>query len=724
MHRKFPILTTISLLAWAFPLAAQSVTPRTLLTGRIDETKLHALAGNTRPEATATNDRGLVAGNLPMDHLMLQLQRSPEQQAALNQLLDNQQNPKSADYHRWLSAAEFGRAYGVAPQDLSTITSWLQSHGLTVNSVYPNGLIIDFSATAGQIREAFHTEIHALDVNGVAHIANVSDPQIPEALAPVVVGITSLHDFRPHTMARKKADYTFTASGSTYQAVTPGDLATIYNLTPLFANGTTGAGQTIALIEDADLYSTQDWSTFRSTFGLSKYTAGSLTTVHPAGSSKANNCATPGLAGGDDGEAALDAEWASAAAPDAAIQLVSCAGTRTTFGGMIAITNLINGANPPSILSLSYGECESENGAASNTAFNLAFQQAAAEGISVFVAAGDEGAASCDAGATSATHGIGVSGFASTPYNVAVGGTDFGDTAAGTASSYWSSTNSSTYTSVLSYVPEIPWNDSCASELLAQSFGFSTTYGTSGFCGNAKGKNYLNVVASSGGPSNCATGTPTSTGLANGTCKGYAKPSWQTGAGVPADGVRDIPDVSIFAADGVWGHYLVFCWSDVRNGGAPCTGPPSTWAGGGGTSFATPIMAGIQALVNQKAGGPQGNPNPVYYQLAATGSCNSSNGDSAVSPCIFHTVTKGDIDVNCGGTTDCFGAATTTSSRGGRLGGGGFGGGGNSSSGNGALSVSSSSYNPAYGSDASWSFAAGNGSVNVFNLVNAWGSAK
>jgi subtilase family serine protease len=209
--------------------------------------------------------------------------------------------------------------------------------------------------------------------------------------------------------------------------------------------------------------------------------------------------------------------------------------------------------------------------------------------------------------------------------------------------------------------------------------------------------------------------------LTNGTCRGYAKPSWQTGAGVPADGVRDIPDVSLFAADGVWGHYLVFCWSDVRNGGAPCTGAPSTWAGGGGTSFATPIMAGIQALVNQKAGGPQGNPNPVYYQLAATGSCNSSNGDSAVSPCIFHTVTKGDIDVNCGGTTDCFGAATATSAHGG----GHFGGGGGSSSGgNGALSVSSSSYTPAFGTDAGWSFAAGNGSVNAFNLVNAWGSVK
>jgi subtilase family serine protease len=181
--------------------------------------------------------------------------------------------------------------------------------------------------------------------------------------------------------------------------------------------------------------------------------------------------------------------------------------------------------------------------------------------------------------------------------------------------------------------------------------------------------------------------------LADGGCKGNAKPSWQTGT--PGDGVRDLPDVSMFAADGVWGHYLVFCWSDTRNGGAPCTGAPSNWAGGGGTSFASPMMAGIQALVNQNAGGAQGNPNYVYYQLAASDSCNSSNGDSSTSACIFHNVTRGDIDVNCGGSTDCYGATTAVSSGGRR---GGFGGGGGSSSnGNGALSVSTQSFSPAYG---------------------------
>ena len=651
------------------------------------------------------------------------MQRSPEQQAALDQFTENLHNPKSPDFHHWLTAAEFGQRYGLAPQDLSTITGWLQ-YGFTVNSVYTNGLLMDFSGTAGQIRQAFHTEIHSLNVNGVPHIANMSDPEIPEALAPAIAGVVSMHDFRPHALLSKQVkqrpEYTFTSGGYVYEAVTPRRSCHHLQSDAAVRQREHRSGADHRPIEDADLYTSQDWNTFRSTFGLTQYTSGSLTTVHPAGSSSANNCADPGLGGGDDGEATLDAEWASAAAPDASIQLVSCASSRTTFGGMIAITNLINSANPPMIMSISYGQCEAENGASANSAFSLAFQQAVAEGISVFVAAGDEGAASCDAGNTSATHGTGVSGFASTPYNVAVGGTDFGDSASGTNTNYWNSSNGANYTSALSYIPEIPWNDSCASSLLSNYFGFSTTYGSSGFCGSTNGVHYYqNVVAGSGGPSNCATGTSSAFGVSNGTCKGNTKPSWQTGT--PGDGVRDLPDVSMFAADGVWGHYLVFCWSDTRNGGAPCTGAPSGWAGGGGTSFSTPIMAGIQALVNQNAGGAQGNPNYVYYQLAASDSCNSSNGDSSVSSCIFHNVTRGDIDVNCGGSTDCYGASTPAFGGGRR---GGFGGGGSSSNGNGALSVSSQSFSPAFGAAGGWSFATGNGSVNAANLVRAWSSVQ
>ncbi len=704
-------------LAVVFPISLAAQTARgPRIASRIDETALRTLRGNTRPEANSRNDRGAVADDLLMDHMLLQLERTSEQEEEVRGLIDDLHNPSSPKFHKWLTASEFGRSYAPAPEDVEKITAWLESHGFTVNVLYTSGMVIDFSGTAAQVRETFHTPVHYFEVNGKQHIANVSDPRIPEALAGVVTGVVSMHDFRPHAMKVAHHNFTFTSSGAVYQALVPADLATIYDLNRLFASGITGKGQTVAVIEDTNLYSTADWTTFRSTFGLASHAFGSLVTVHPAPVSGRNNCANPGVpAGGDDGEAILDAEWASAAAPDATIALESCADTRSTFGGLIAIQNLINGSNPPSIMSISYGECEAENGATSNKAFSAAYQQAVAEGVSVFVSAGDEGAASCDANLTSATHGIGVSAFASTAYNVAVGGTDFADSYLGTNNSYWNPTNTPTYGSALSYIPETPWNDSCAGGLLSSYLGFGVTYGTGGLCDTsaASEEGLQTVTAGSGGPSGCATGSPSTFGVVSGTCAGYAKPSWQTGvAGIPNDHVRDIPDVSLFAANGLWGHYYVFCWSDTANGGAPCVGNPSGWAGAGGTSFSSPILAGIQALVNQHQGGAQGNPNYVYYKLAASeysasglNACNSSNGSA--SSCIFHDVTLGDIDVDCASSFNCFGYTASTRRH-------------SMGAPDGALSVSSTSFLPAYDVTTGWDFATGIGTVDAFNLVMNW----
>ena len=435
---------------------------RALIAGQIDPTKRQRLVGNTRPEANAANDAGAAPADLLMDHMLLQLKRAPEQEQALQTRIDDLHNSASPSFHQWMTPAEFAQAYSPAQSDVDTVTGWLASQGFTVNGVYPNQMVIDFSGTAAQIATAFHTEMHYLKVGGRRHIANMSDPQIPAALATAVAGVVSMHDFKPHAMRRDHPSFTFSDRIGTERAVTPGDLATIYNLNPLFAAGITGKGQTIAVVEDADVYNSTDWDTFRSTFGLSQYNSGSLVTLHPTAPGIGANCGAPGTRKGDDGEATLDAEWATAAAPDATVEVAGCANTRTTFGGLIALQNLVNGANPPSIISISYGECEALNGEAANTAFRLAYQQAVAEGISVFVSSGDEGAAACDAGSTGATHGIAVSGFASTPYNVAVGGTDFGDSFAKNASTYWNATNTDTYASALSYIPEIPWNDSCA----------------------------------------------------------------------------------------------------------------------------------------------------------------------------------------------------------------------------------------------------------------------
>jgi subtilase family serine protease len=529
----------------------------------------------------------------------------------------------------------------------------------------------------------------------------VSDPKIPEALSPAIAGIVSLNDFRPPSMKMARAHYTVDT-----QAIVPEDLATIYDLKPAFAAGYTGQGQTIAVLEDSDLYNTADWSTFRKVLGLSTYTAGSLSTINPAPTNGTSNCSDPGIAEAED-EATLDAEWASAAAPDAAIVVATCADTTTTGGFLIAAQNLINAKVPPPIVSLSYGFCEAETGVAMNAAYNSAYQQAVAEGVSVFVAAGDGGAAACDRNFDAATHGIGISSSSSTPYNVAVGGTDFADSSQGTNNTYWGTTNSSNYGSALSYIPEIPWNDSCAGSVLAIFLHYSVGYGSSGFCGSTRATTdqLFLVVAGSGGPSGCASGVPSANLTVSGTCKGYAKPSWQTGVpGIPSDGVRDVPDVSLFASNGFWGHYYVYCFSDLANGGASCAGSPAGWAGAGGTSFSSPILAGIQALVNQKMGGAQGNPNPVYYKLAA--------GSAASS--VFHSITTGDIAVNCAGSINCFGSD--------------FVGRGRDTPeefpGNGALSTTSATYTPAFAAASGWSFATGLGSVDAYNLIMNWSKGQ
>jgi len=713
-------LTALASFLVAAPARAQftsDVQPRITFIQERQEGQQAALRGNVRPEARPENDRGLVPENLPMEHMLLQLRRPPAQERALQQFIEELHTKKSPNFHRWINARKFGERFGLPTQELDVITRWLESHSFRVNVVYPSRMVIDFSGTAGQVRRTFATEIHYLDVKGEKHFANMSNPRIPVALAPAVVGIVSLHDFRPapmHKMHKAWPQFTDSAGNN---LVAPEDLATIYNMNPVFSAGTSGQGQTIVVIENTDVFSTADWDTFRSTFGLSGYTSGSFTTVFPPPPTGPNNCSDPGIIPNNDAEAILDAEWASAAAPSAAIQMATCADAGPTFGGLIALQNLINASpNPPAIMSISYGQCETVNGAAANAAYSSAYQQAVAEGVSVFVAAGDSGGSGCDNGSAGATHGIAVNAFASTPYNVAVGGTDFSDSYSGTNSIYWNQTNTPNFGSAISYVPEIPWNDSCAGVLLSNFLGFGPTYGSGSLCNDQTiGQAFQITVGGGGGPSACATGTPSVPGVVGGTCAGWPKPSWQSVFGNPSDGVRDTPDVSLFAADGLWGHFYIFCWSDTANGGKACTGDPQNWSGAGGTSFASPIMAGIQALVNQKNGPRQGNPNPVYYQLAAAeygsagnSSCNSSNGNAVSITCIFYDVTLGDMDMNClyFDSTNLFNCYDP---------------GGTFANGEvGVLSTDNNSYQPAFTATTGWDFATGIGTVNVANLVNNW----
>ena len=671
------------------------------ITEPINESKLMTLGRNTIPLANAKNDRGRVSDGWYADHMILVLQRSPEKEQELVKYIDTLNDRKSPNFHKWLNAQQFGEQYGVSEGDIDTITTWLQSHSFRINQVYASRMMIDFSGTAGSIREAFHTEIHQLEVNGQMHVSNMSNPQIPAALAPAISGIFSLNDFRPEPMYRSAKDYTFagctvttdapTEPGQCY-AITPYDNAAIYDLYPLWNNGISGQGQTIALVEDTDTYGATnyatDWNTYRSTFGLaSAFPAGNYIQAHPGG------CTDPGT-NGDDGEAAIDVEVASAIAPSATIELISCPSGGFTFGGVLALSNLVNGAGPyPGVVSMSYGLCEAGTGNGATAYFYNTFQQAAAQGISAFVSSGDEGPSECSSlfGEDYTVTSLSITGWGESPFNVSVGGTDFEDTfnskIANTSeggstiplTTYWNaSLNGTNYGNALSYIPEIPWNDACASVLISDVANATyTTYGSTGTCNKSPyntSASYLSPGAGAGGASNCATGnggaSTTSAAVSDTYCQGYAKPSYQSGAaltggqavyGQPSDGVRDIPDVAMFAANGVWGHFETVCWSDptqTSGGATSCGGAPSTWAGFGGTSVASPTMAAIQALVNQKTGETWGNPNPVYYQIAqneygtvggsfAGSSCNSSGHGGPASTCVFNDITQGDIVLAC-----------------------------------------------------------------------------
>ena len=725
-------LVLLGLLLLAGIRAAVAEPPAALIRSPVDESARVTLGGNTPPSATiGARDQGAVDDALPFEHLLLMLKRDAATEGALQARILALHTPGSSEFHHWLTAEQVGAQFGANPQDVAVLQQWLTSHGFAVNRLYKSGLVLDFSGTAAQIRETFHTEIHRLQMaNGEKHLANVSDPQVPAALAAAVVGV-HLHDFfaRPrhsamhpmhydHAAQRWNPQFTLPFQGSDLFVVAPYDFATIYNLLPLWRAGITGKGITIATVEDSNLKHPGDWSTFRKTFGLEDFKQATFEQVYPA-------CPNPGQ-NGDEIEAALDVEWASAAAPDAHIVLSACGNTAVTSGLDLAILNLLE-TSPPDIISDSYGLCETITGQAEVALENFEAELASLEGVTFFIAQGDTGADECAPVESTnySTLGINSGDNTASAFAVDVGGTDFmaqfnADTGGLPISTYWSAQNNpKTLASALSYIPEIPWNDGCTSQLIYSdptiATGFGQSFGAKGFCNSENGQqNFLIDVGGSGGPSTCFTGTPSIPGVVSGTCTGNPKPFYQyLVPGMPMDGLRDQPDVSLFAGNGVWGSFLVECLSDKQQGGTACT--PSNDAillGGGGTSFASPAMAGILALIEQFHG-RQGDANFVLYALAAqqflspqASGCNASRSDGQLpaSNCVFNDITRGDMDIPCGQNSDgnfydCHGASASLI---------------------GELSTSDSQNEPAYRAGRGYDLATGLGSVNATNLFNVW----
>jgi len=623
-------------------LAAQLPPATPLVHGPVNDAVRITLTRDLPGALARSTDEGALRDNVALPSIRLALMRPPDRQAALDQLTHDQHVRGAAAFRRWLKPADL-RAYGPAQADIDKVVAWLTARGLTVNSVSPSGMSIDFGGTAGRVAAAFHTSLHNVLRGGEAHVSNVTAPTIPAALAPVVTGVTLANFFPEPAMRRVTPGLTVHAGSETFYAVAPPDFATIYNVNPLrgshnfYGQPITGTGVTLAMVEQTQILST-DWTTFRSAFGLSGYT-GTLTQVNP-------DCTSPGTTG-DESEAALDTEWSAAVAPDASIIEASCGGKPPyEFGVLTTLGNLVEKGTPATIFSISYEGDETADGYAFEAVWTNLLEEGAAEGKSIFVASGDNGT-SADRNSIDGD-GLFVNGFADSAYNVSVGGTDFYDTALGQNAAYWRQNDNKIGGSALSYVPEIPWDNSCASPII---FKYDGGTGAIPFCNSGSNAPLQNGVGASGSQSVY-----------------YRKPDWQlTGVlGMPDDGVRDQPDVSLFAANGIWNHFLVFCMSDPHEGGSPCDYKNINDIFGnaaGGTSFASPAFAGIQALVQETFGNTLlGNPAPEYYQIAKAqfatplglSKCDALLGNKISPACVFYHVTAGSNAEPCyKGTPNC-----------------------------------------------------------------------
>ncbi len=775
----FSVVLTLGLLT-SLTAFAQTVTLSAPVSrvnaSAIDNSNRVTLKGHVRPFIAQATDQGKVADGQKVGPIMLLLARTPEQQAALDATVDNLHNRNSSQYHQWLTPQQIGAKFQPTDDDVLAVKNWLISQGFNVLDVSPAKTFISFTGTVGQLRSAFNTDIHHVTVNGEKHMAAVSEPQIPAALAPVIAGLNKLDDFtaKPHVIQGglfrkdRATGKSFPVTGTTTSPranfdsgtgdyeVGPQDFYTIYNENPLLSSGITGAGQTIAVIEEVQV-APADVNTFRALFGLPTYPATPNATAggvnYYIGSSSGLNgytsCYAPvtqsaGKTSGEESEADIDLQWAGTAAPNAIIDFVACGGTATSGDGTTLgslgidhsaqyIANYLYGTVVAA--SMSYGECEGDMTATNMAYYNGQWEQFAAEGITAVISSGDGGAEQCYQNSTHATTlAPSINGFGDSAYNVSAGGTDFGDVyvsdnyTTSPVATWWNSTNGTGLGSAVTYVPETTWGGYCSNQLFvsyeqkAGSTTFGTTYNPEGFCTKSTGslKSYLEVVGGAGGISTYNT-----------------IPSFQSVYGVGLNSVsttyRNIPDVSFFASNGWWGHFLPYCESDAY----ACTVAEYDTGvmGAGGTSFVAPQLAGFFALVNQKTGERQGQADYTLYNLAAQqygtpGSpsanltaCSGSNvatGTAPPSSCFFYdisndmaslqggTITPGIYQPCTKGDIDCYTPSTGTYTYGVNV----------------VPGTTVTAGILGYTASPGYDDATGLGSININQTVNNWNSAS
>lgn len=569
------------------------------ITQAISSTSTVSLPGSANPRARAQFDAGRVDPATPLSGITLYFKLSDAQQQALNTLVQAQQTPGSPSYHKWYSPAQYAAQFGLTAADIAKVQSWLEQQGFKVTGVATSRTFIRFSGTAAQVESAFGTQLHHYNVQGQMHMANSTPLSIPAALSGVVLSVRNLSDFRPRplhrirTQAALRPQYT---DGSGDHFLAPDDFATIYDVQALYNAGYTGSGVTLGIVGQSAIESS-DIENFQSASGLPQK-APTMTLVPTTGSSVVDDSE------GDEDESDIDVEWSGAVARGATIDFIYV-GDNTNFSVIDALIYAIDNNLAP-VLSISYGACEPELTAGDVAAEQSAYQQANVQGQTIVAATGDNGATGCDSASNpdtiengdQATQGLGVSFPSSSPFVTAIGGTEFsGDV--NSPSTYWNSSNTSGGGSAIQYIPEETWNDTSTANGLDAGGG---------------GKSIL-----------------------------FGKPSWQTGSGVPNDGARDLPDLSLNASPQHDGYLMCASGEDSTSCSNGFADSKDDLDIAGGTSFGAPTFAGIVAILNQKlAANGLGNVNPEIYALAAS------------TASVFHDVTTGNNESPCViGSTDC-----------------------------------------------------------------------
>jgi len=702
--------------------------------GSMDSGRTRVLPRSLHPKAKPEYDQGAVQPETNFGYVTLMTSPSPSQQQALDQLMAEQQDQSSSNYHKWLTPEEYGAQFGLSQNDINKITSWLKAQGFTVVSVAAGRNSIVFSGTATQIEAAFQTQIHRYKIGKEEHFANSTAVKIPAAWSGVVTSIRGLNSFHMKPASIKKQLHSqYYSSFLQSQFLAPGDIATIYDIDALYNNSPThidGTGQKLAIIGQTDVY-IADINDFRSGFGLTPIpTSGNNScSINSNGAvvscNNANNLGYVLVGGSDPGkpnvcgdlpEADLDLEWSGAVARNAQIIYVNapatfdsnCNYSPGSLSVEYALSSAINSAVAP-VISMSYGSCELN---ANDDEGEL--QQANIEGITVLNSSGDTASAGCDNFTDSdnnlALGGLAVAYPASSWYVTGVGGTavPFNDFAS------WGTINGGNGgTAPPPPVPEQAWNDvdefaaACAANFISSSF--CSFYGITS---PLAAQEALGIGGGGGGASNCVNAPQ---GICTG---GFSQPSWQT-VSIPGQAsARFVPDVSLLATPNFPGYvwctpveYLSSTSPYDTETTSSCATSITDSVNGivdssnnfvvfpsivGGTSASAPVFAGIVTLLNQYAvanGGTAGlgNINPNLYYLAA------------YNHSAFHQVTTGDSNVYCQPGTPAGQPAALICPDAGVIG------------------YQASNFDTA--ADTGYNLVTGLGSVDAYNLATAWSAS-